>query len=126
MAQKDNNPTTKQASERKGRTAEKLAAILLRLKGYAIIAERYRTNAGEVDIIARKGEVVAFVEVKARKTQKAALESITRHQRSRIEKTALLWSQAQPSQEFAMRFDVITVAQSGLPSHMVDAWRPEW
>ncbi len=103
-----------------------LAAMLLRAKGYKIREQRFRSTAGEIDIIAQKGNYIVFVEVKARKTTELALESITSKQQQRIENAACLWLQQQTSQNFAVRFDVITVAPGQLPSHMLDAWRPGW
>ncbi len=101
-----------------------LASLLLRTKGYNILEQRYRCVAGEVDIIARKGELFVFVEVKARNRRTEALESILPRQRRRIEAAAEIWLSGQQSQEFAVRFDVITVAPFQVPSHMKDAWRP--
>lgn len=113
-------------AEKRGKNAEMLAAMLLRIKGYKIRDQRFRSAAGEIDIIAQKGNYIAFVEVKARRTNEIALESISKKQRQRIENTANLWLQQQASQNFAVRFDVITVAPRQLPSHMLDAWRPGW
>lgn len=116
----------RQDAERTGRRAETLAAVLLRAKGYKILAKRYRCTVGEIDLIARKKDMVCFIEVKARASHTQALESITPRQRSRIEHAASLWLQGQASQNFAVRFDVITVAHGRIPSHMKDAWRPGW
>lgn len=113
----------KRKAEQRGRNAEMLAALLLRIKGYSILEQRYRCVAGEVDIIARKGSLFIFVEVKARNRKTDALESISPTQRRRIEAAAEVWLGSQPSREFAVRFDVITVAPRQLPSHMRDAWR---
>lgn len=115
----------KRKAEQRGRNAEMLAALLLRITGYSILEQRYRCVAGEVDIIARKGNLFVFVEVKARNRKTEALESVSPRQRRRIEAAAEVWlGGKQPSQEFAVRFDVITVAPRQLPSHMRDAWRP--
>ena len=57
---------TRRRAERGGRRAEALAALWLRLKGWTILARRVRTPVGEVDLIARRGRTIAFVEVKAR------------------------------------------------------------
>lgn len=118
--------STRQHAEKRGRKAEVLAATLLRLKGYKILAKRFSSSAGEIDLIVQKGEWVAFVEVKTRKDTQTALESITPKQRHRIENAAQLWLQQNASQNFAVRFDVITVAHGKLPAHMMDAWRPGW
>ena len=115
-----------QAAEARGRQAEAKAELMLRLKGYRILEKRYRSPVGEIDIVARKGDVLVFIEVKARKTTEEAFESITQKQRSRIEAAADHWLQSKSSQEFACRFDVIAVAPGRLPAHMKDAWRPGW
>lgn len=117
------SPDKRRKAEQRGRNAEMLAALLLRTKGYNLLEQRYRCVAGEVDIIARKGDLFIFVEVKARSQQTKALESITPRQRRRIEAAAEVWLSSRQSQEFAVRFDVITVAPFHLPSHMKDAWR---
>ena len=73
---------------RRGRTAEGLAVLLLRLKGWRVLARRYRTPVGEIDIIARRGRTLAFVEVKARDGAATAAEAAARRQRGRIERAA--------------------------------------
>lgn len=125
MTGKPDPAPERRRAEARGRTAEMLAAMLLRVKGYRIVAERYRTPVGEVDIVAKRGDLVAFIEVKARASHTDALESITPRQRRRIEAAAEAWLQDdQASQDCAVRFDVITVAPRMLPTHMMDAWRP--
>ncbi len=116
----------RQAAEKRGRKAEAKAELMLKLKGYRILARRFKSPVGEIDLIASKGSLFVFIEVKARKTFDEAFESITQKQKSRIEAAANHWLQQQSSQEFACRFDVIAVAPGKLPSHMKDAWRPGW
>jgi putative endonuclease len=67
------------AAEKRGRTGETLAALYLRLKGYRILARRVRTPVGEIDLIAEKSGVIAFVEVKARTQADTALSAVTLH-----------------------------------------------
>lgn len=122
----DKKPNKRQMAEQRGRTAEMLAVLLLRVKGYRILAQRFRCSVGEIDIVAVKGSMFIFIEVKARRNTNEALESITAHQRNRIEAAAGVWLQSETSQNFAVRFDVITVAPRTLPTHMMDAWRPGW
>lgn len=114
----------RQIAERRGRTAEMLAALLLQMKGYRIEERRFRSPAGEIDLIARKGDLIVFIEVKARAETTDALESVTEKQQRRIEQAAEIWLQNETSQDFAVRFDVITVAPRSLPTHIMDAWRP--
>ena len=116
----------RQAAEALGHKAEAKARILLQLKGYRILERRFKSAVGEIDLIACKGNLIAFVEVKARKTIAGAYESITEKQKRRIEAAAEYWLMSQASQEFACRFDVIAVAPGRLPAHMKDAWRPGW
>lgn len=116
---------TRQAAWRRGRRAEVLAALLLRLKGYRILEQRFRVPAGEVDLIAKRGHIIAFVEVKARASQAAALEAVSARQRQRIAAaaSAYLGRRAELAGCDA-RFDAVLVAPGRLPQHMTDAWRP--
>ena len=91
-----------------GRWAEALAAWRLRLKGYRIVARRFRVAQGELDLVARRGRVLAMVEVKARADQDSAAEALQARQRHRIERAALAFLQRHP--EFAalsLRFDMM-------------------
>ena len=113
----------RQISEKRGRHAEHMAALLLRLKGYRILEHRFRSKRGEIDIIAQKRDTTAFVEVKARKTKEDALFSISSKQRRRIEGAAEDWINKAGVCEGSLRFDIIAVAATGLPTHITDAWR---
>lgn len=113
-------------AERRGRFAETLAAFALRLKGYRILEKRMKTPVGEIDLIAQRGNLVAFIEVKARKTETLALEAITPHARKRIIRAAELWMAHKPAlQTHDWRFDVMMVRPRRWPTHLPDAWRPE-
>lgn len=85
-----------------------------------------RTPAGEIDVVARRGDILVFVEVKARSTVVVALEAVTPRQRRRIERAALWFSARQGSRfrTVRMRFDVIAVRPWRWPVHLSDAWRP--
>lgn len=76
---------------RRGHSSEWLAAAALMLKGFRIVARRYRTRLGEIDLIARRGNLVLIVEVKARKTLMEAMEAIAYESERRIEGAADLW-----------------------------------
>ena len=76
-----------------GRFAEALCAWHLRLRGYRILAKRFRTPLGEIDIVARRGGLVAFIEVKARRDLARAGDSLSPNQRRRIARAALLYLQ---------------------------------
>lgn len=111
-------------AERRGRRAETLAALWLRLKGYRILARRYRTPVGEVDLIARRGRALAFVEVKARRDLATALEAVGRRQRERTLRAALLFLARNPgAAECDLRFDIVVIRPRRLPHHLVDAWQ---
>lgn len=110
-------------AEARGRRAEALSTWLLRAKGYRILARRFRTRAGELDIVARRGRTIAFVEVKARADLEAAILSITPRQQARIMRAALLFVASRPGlAALNMRFDVMLAAPWRLPVHMRNAW----
>ena len=114
----------RQAAEWRGRSSETLAELLLRLKFYRILGRRVRTHAGEIDLVARSpGGVLCFIEVKARRDDRAALESVGPRQRARIARAASLFVAGKPQlASKGMRFDIITVTR--FPRHFRDAWRP--
>ena len=78
----------RRAAHGRGLGAERLCALSLRLAGWRILARRYGTPAGELDIVARRGRLIAFVEVKHRRERQGVLETITARQRRRIENAA--------------------------------------
>jgi len=119
---------SRQAAQRRGKAAERVAALWLRLKGYGILAQGLKSGrgsgAGEVDLVARRGDLVAFVEVKNRPTMDQALDSLSPFQRQRIERGAAAFLARRP--ELAgcgVRFDMVLVAPWRLPRHIPDAWR---
>ncbi len=108
----------------RGRRAEALAALFLRLKGYRIVARSYRTRLGEIDIIARRGRMLALVEVKYRRHKDIAAWSISPAQCHRIENAARGFLAAHPSfAGFDIRFDAVLMAPWTWPRHLTDAWR---
>ncbi len=108
----------------KGLWAETLAAWYLRLKGYRICAMRYKTPVGEIDIVARKGKALVFVEVKARGSLEEALQSIHRRNQSRVMRAAehYIGAQALPS-DISMRFDAVALAPPFSLRHLDNAWQ---
>ena len=109
----------------KGLWAEFLAAWLLRLKGWRILTQRYKCRYGEIDIIARRGNHLIFVEVKARRKAVDALESVTVKNRVRVERAAQWFISQNPDYAgYDMRFDVVTFVAPFLLSHLDNAWRP--
>lgn len=112
-------------AERAGRRAERLAAWWLRLKGYELLAHRFRSPAGEIDLIVSRGAVVAFVEVKARREQAAALAALLGPQRRRIVRAAEHFLKLRPDlAQGDVRFDLVTCRPWRWPAHLPDAWRP--
>ena len=108
---------------RRGVFAETLAALLFRLKGYRIVARRYRTPVGEIDLVALKGRRLVFVEVKRRKTADDAVWTLPTRQRRRIVRAAQYWLAGHP--DFAghdIAFDVVLAAPLSLPRHIPDAF----
>lgn len=113
----------RQQAERLGRLAEAKAATLLRLKGYRISEQRWKSSAGEIDLIARRGSVVAFVEVKARANAGEALASLGPHQRRRIVRAAHHWLASNPDAAACdCRFDIVLVTPYQWPQHIANAF----
>lgn len=107
-----------------GRGAESRAALWLRLKGYRILGRRVRTPAGEIDLVARRGNLLAFVEVKARHGDGA--EVLGRRQQARIARAAEAFAATRPDLAgLDWRFDLILVAGPWRLRHIADAWRPD-
>lgn len=115
----------KEISHRDGLLAEAGAAFLLRLKGYRILARRYKTPVGEVDIIAARGRTLVFVEVKARQTPAQAIESLTPGMRGRIGRAAAHFLAAHPRwADKECRFDLVAVSLPFQWRHLDNAWQP--
>jgi putative endonuclease len=111
------------AAFRTGVSAEGRAAALLMAKGYRILARRYRTSYGEIDIVARRRNLVAFIEVKARPSLDDAAYAVTPRQQARIIDAAQAWLMAHPEHaEFELRFDAMLIAPRRLPRHLLAAF----
>lgn len=116
--------TERQTREHRGRQAETLAVLWIRMKGYRVLARRYRTPHGEIDIIARKRQVLAIIEVKRRLTVQAAYESINTRTRQRIIRTAHLYIAHHPwAARLARRYDGIFLVGQFRIIHRPDLWR---
>jgi len=104
---------------RRGYRGERLAALALMLKGFRIVARRYRTPLGEIDLIARRGDLVAVVEVKVRPSLVAAMEAVTPAAQRRIEGAADLWlSRQRDHARLSIRFDLVAVLPRRWPVHV--------
>lgn len=111
--------TQRQRHYRRGHRGERLAALALMLKGYRILARRYRTRLGEIDLIARRGDTIAIVEVKVRATLVMAMEAISHQSEQRIEAAADLWLAHQPDHaKLSLRFDMVAVLPRRWPVHV--------
>lgn len=115
-------PEQRRKAETQGRQGERIAGWWLRLKGWAILDRRVRTPAGEVDLVARKGNLVAFVEVKTRATAADLDWAIDERRLARVAAAAeyLMPRYAGPGDD--IRVDVILIAPRTLPRHIENAW----
>ena len=119
------NADKKRRAWRFGRNAETLCAWVLRLKGYQIVERDFRVPAGEIDIIARRGGTLVFIEVKARADAYSA-EALGPRQRRRIVRAAEAFLRARRAfAAFHVRFDVMLVRRGGWPRHLTNAWRAD-
>ncbi|SDB22528.1 YraN family protein [Bauldia litoralis] len=113
----------RRAAEIRGRRAETMAAWWLRLKGYRVLARRFRSGAGEIDLIVRRGRTIVFVEVKLRAGEDAAILAVRPASRRRIARAAELWIGRHPAlATFDRRFDVVVAVPGKLPRHMVSVF----
>ncbi|MCT7665219.1 YraN family protein [Shinella kummerowiae] len=108
---------------RHGHVSEYIAALYMVAKGYRISAIRYRTKLGEIDIIARRGDLVVCVEVKARRDIDSAVFAVTGMAQNRIRAASELWLSRQPdAHRLSLRYDIVAVRPWRLPKHLVDAF----
>jgi putative endonuclease len=106
-----------------GRRGEMLAAFWLMAKGYRILGFRLKTPQGEIDLLARKGPVLAVVEVKLRGSIEAALEAVSRRQRERLRRAGEAFAARRPDlRGAAIRLDLMALAPKRWPCHIPDAW----
>jgi putative endonuclease len=116
----------RQAAFRLGLSAESRAAAALMAKGFRIAARRWRSAAGEIDLVARRGNLLIFVEVKARASFDDAAFSVTERQKRRIAAAAAAWIAANPDDATCdMRFDAILVVPRRWPRHIPAAFEGE-
>ncbi|MBV8889287.1 MAG: YraN family protein [Alphaproteobacteria bacterium] len=111
-------------AERRGRVAERLCRWHLRLRGWRIVAQDWRCPSGEIDILARRGKVLAVIEVKSRGEFAGAATALSPRQRRRIVRAAEAFLLTRPElAALTLRFDVMLVAPRALPRHWPAAWR---
>ncbi|HIC81980.1 MAG TPA: YraN family protein [Kiloniellaceae bacterium] len=113
-------PRPRQAAYQRGRRAERLAGWWLRLKGYRVLARGFRCPAGEIDLIAKRGGTLVFVEVKQRDALAVAAAAVSPRQRRRIARAAEAFLQSRPDlAALTLRFDAVLLSRQ--------FWRrPEW
>lgn len=111
-------------AEKRGRRAEAIAAWYLRLKGYGILARRFRGPIGEIDLVAKRRRTLVFVEVKAHAEDESGLDAVDAKSRARIAHAAEAWLMRYPAAAaFKLRFDVILVPPGlGWPKHLRNAF----
>jgi putative endonuclease len=113
----------RQVAFRAGLSAESRAAAFLIAKGFRILARRWRSPVGEIDIIARRRRLLVFVEVKARERMDDAAWSVTTRQRARIVAAAEAWLAAHGDAGIEdIRFDAVLVAPRRIPHHIPAAF----
>lgn len=113
-------PTT---GYQKGLWAEAIAKLYLRLKGYRVLEERFKTPWGEIDLIIKRGRRLAFVEVKLRGSIDCAAESIHVKNQARVRRAAELYLQKYPEYtKGEIGFDAVIMAPGAWPQHLCNAW----
>lgn len=110
-----------------GVSAEVRAALYLAAKGFRPLAKRWKSSAGELDLVVKRGSLIVFVEVKARPKLDEAAEAVLPRQQRRIVAAAGAWLAAHPEHAgYDMRFDVVLIAPGRLPQHIVSAFEAEF
>ena len=115
---------TRELAERRGRRGEGWAGWWLRLRGWRIVARRVKTPRGEIDLVARRGRTVAFIEVKWRATGEELALAIDEYRLRRVAAAAEAVSHRYARPGDAIRIDVLLLAPGCWPRHIVNAWQP--
>ncbi len=116
----------RQRAERRGRLAEWLCVWHLRLRGWRIVARGWRCPAGEIDILARRGKILAVIEVKSRGNLAVAAAALPPRQRRRITRAAEAFLLVHPELAgLGLQFDLMLLAPRRLPRHLRSAWRAD-
>ena len=114
----------RQIAEQSGRDGERRAAMWLRMKGWSILGQRIKTPLGEIDLIARRGGVVAFIEVKWRKKAEDLDHAIDEYRLRRVASAVETVAHKYAAGGEDIRVDVILLAPGAFPRHIVNAWQP--
>ncbi|MEM1086219.1 MAG: YraN family protein [Pseudomonadota bacterium] len=116
---------SRQQAEARGRRAETLAALFLQAKFYSILDRRVRLPVGEIDLIAKRGKTLAFIEVKQRKTLEACQTAVSLQSWHRISCAAAAWSGHRTGlANHNWRYDLVAIIPGHFPKHFKDFWRP--
>ena len=111
------------AAEKRGRWAETLACWYLRLRGWRILTRRARVPGGEVDIVARRGRIVAFIEVKARASEEAAAFSLDDWRLRRVAVAAQRLAPRYTREGDDVRIDALFIVPKRWPRHLANVWQ---
>lgn len=114
--------SSRKRAEKAGRRAEKLCELWLRLKGYRILTTRHKSPVGEIDIIAKRGNVIVAVEVKNRTDRETALHAITPRQQNRITRALEAYA-GKIGHAGDLRLDLMIVRNRGWIEHLKNAWQ---
>ena len=115
----------RRGAERRGRRAERYAALWLQLRGYKLLERRFKCHVGEVDLIMKRGRTLAFVEVKQRQRLSQAQTAVTPKNWRRIAMAAEVWAAQHPhGATLDWRYDLVAITPRSFPKHYRDFWRP--
>jgi putative endonuclease len=114
---------TRRQAEKRGRGAETLACWFLRLHGWRILARRARVPGGEVDVVARRGRTLAFIEVKARATEEAAGFALDEWRLRRVVAAAERLAPRYMRNGDDVRIDALFIVPRRWPRHLADVWQ---
>ncbi|MGI9402397.1 MAG: YraN family protein [Rhizobiaceae bacterium] len=117
------NRAKRRAAVARGTRGEWLAAIYLRLRGYSIEERNFRCKSGEIDIVARKGDQISFVELRARRKENDALDAVGIQAQRRISNAAKIWiSRRRDHDRLSWQFDIIAIVPGRWPQHFPQAF----
>ena len=114
----------RQTAERNGRDGEARAAFWLRAKGWHILDQRVKTRAGEIDLVAKRGNLVAFIEVKWRSKRAELDNAIDERRLARVAAATESVAHRYAANGEDIRVDVILLAPGAFPRHIANAWQP--
>lgn len=114
----------RQLAERRGRQGERRAALWLQMKGWTVLERRRKTPLGEIDLICRKGNLIAFVEVKWRNSAAGLDFAIDEYRLRRVAAAAEAVAHLYATNGEDIRVDVILLAPGSFPRHIENAWMP--